>query len=166
MDVLINQNRKIAIDSFSKNEIVVDGISKSFDILKIDDTHFHLVVDNKSYNLEILKNNDRKSTAVYKINDVEMQVHVKDALETLLESMGMSVNSGSKVSELKAPMPGLVLRILAEAGQEVKKDDPLLVLEAMKMENLIKSPTDGIIDSILVGAGDKVDKNQVMLKFQ
>ena len=62
-------------------------------------------------------------------------------------------------------MPGLVLNVLVNIGQTVQKDEPLLVLEAMKMENVIKSPVDGEIESISIKSGDKVDKNQVLIKF-
>jgi biotin carboxyl carrier protein len=71
----------------------------------------------------------------------------------------------AKVSEIKAPMPGLVLRILASEGEEVQKGGNLLVLEAMKMENIIKAPADVIIKSVKVNPGDKVEKNQVMMIF-
>ncbi len=75
-----------------------------------------------------------------------------------------SLNS-SKVNEVKAPMPGLVLDIRVSEGDEVKKGDPILVLEAMKMENIIKSPTDGVIKKINVKKGLAVEKNQVLINF-
>ena len=62
-------------------------------------------------------------------------------------------------------MPGLVLSVLVKEGDEVKKGDNLLVLEAMKMENIIKSPADVTIKSIKIKASDKVEKNQVLIQF-
>ena len=62
-------------------------------------------------------------------------------------------------------MPGLVLGISINAGEKVTKGDTLLILEAMKMENVIKSPTDGVIKSIAVKKGETVEKNQVILNF-
>lgn len=78
----------------------------------------------------------------------------------------MSLSGAAKIKELKAPMPGLVLNVLVQVGQSIQKDSPLLVLEAMKMENVIKSPIDGIISSISIINGDKVDKNQVLIQFE
>ena len=72
----------------------------------------------------------------------------------------------NKVSDLKAPMPGLVLEVSVEGGQQVSKGDGLLILEAMKMENVIKSPTDGVIKSISVNKGETVEKNQLILNFE
>jgi biotin carboxyl carrier protein len=62
-------------------------------------------------------------------------------------------------------MPGLVLSILVKEGDEVKKGDNLLVLEAMKMENIIKSPADVTIKFIKIKPSDKVEKNQVLIQF-
>jgi biotin carboxyl carrier protein len=72
----------------------------------------------------------------------------------------------NKVNDLKAPMPGLVLKVLVAEGAEVKKGDTLLVLEAMKMENNIKATHDVNIKQILIKPGDKVEKNQTLIAFQ
>jgi biotin carboxyl carrier protein len=63
-------------------------------------------------------------------------------------------------------MPGLVLAISVEVGQAVKKDDALLILEAMKMENVIKSQGEGVVKQIAVKAGDAVEKGHVMIIFE
>jgi len=70
------------------------------------------------------------------------------------------------VNEVKAPMPGLLLNVMVKPGNQVFKGDNLLVLEAMKMENMIKSPTDGVVKSIEVEKSSAVDKNQVLIKFE
>ena len=62
-------------------------------------------------------------------------------------------------------MPGMVLNILVTEGQEVKKGDALIVLEAMKMENILKSPTDGVIKKIAINKGVAVEKNQLLIQF-
>ncbi|MCL4126550.1 UNVERIFIED_CONTAM: hypothetical protein GTU68_064554 [Idotea baltica] len=63
-------------------------------------------------------------------------------------------------------MPGLILEINIAVGQEVKENDSLLILEAMKMENILTSPRDGIIKSISVSKGDAVEKNQLLIEFE
>ena len=67
---------------------------------------------------------------------------------------------------LRAPMPGLVLRILAEPGQEVAAGAGLVVLEAMKMENELRSPAAGIVGAIRVQPGQAVEKGQALVEFQ
>jgi len=73
--------------------------------------------------------------------------------------------NSTKVSEIKAPMPGMVLKVFAEAGMELKKGDNLFVLEAMKMENIIKAPADVTVKTVKIKAGDKVEKGQILMLF-
>ena len=80
--------------------------------------------------------------------------------------MGLENALTPKISDLKAPMPGLVLQVLVNPGDTVAKGDKILVLEAMKMENAIKSPTDGIISDVFVKQGLAVDKNQLLITFK
>ena len=65
--------------------------------------------------------------------------------------------------EVKAPMPGLVLRVLVEPGQQVAAGAGLAVLEAMKMENQIKAPVAGVVAEVRVAAGKAVEKGQVLV---
>ena len=63
-------------------------------------------------------------------------------------------------------MPGLVLEILVEPGHSVNAGDPLMILEAMKMENVLKSPGQAIVKSVEVVKGAPVEKNQVLIHFE
>jgi len=80
--------------------------------------------------------------------------------------MGFTDLSSAEVNEIKAPMPGLVFDIMVSEGQEVALDEPVMILEAMKMENIIKSPKDGIIKSIKVIKAASVEKNAVLIEFE
>jgi biotin carboxyl carrier protein len=73
--------------------------------------------------------------------------------------------NSAKISEIKAPMPGLVLKVFVLEGTAVQKGDNLFVLEAMKMENIIKSPADVVVKAVKIKPGDKVEKGQVLIKF-
>jgi biotin carboxyl carrier protein len=63
-------------------------------------------------------------------------------------------------------MPGLILEIRVKEGDAVSEDSPLLILEAMKMENVITSPREGVIKSISVKVGETVDKKQLLISFE
>jgi biotin carboxyl carrier protein len=67
---------------------------------------------------------------------------------------------------VKSPMPGLVVKVLHEVGDDVKKGDRLIVLEAMKMENDVKAPRDGKIVKIAVGTGDPVEGGRELLTIE
>ena len=91
---------------------------------------------------------------------------MKDRFDLLLEKLGMNTTVSSAVVNIKAPMPGLILEINVQAGDFIKKGDPVLVLEAMKMENVLKSSGDGEIKEVLVRPGSSVEKNQVLIIFK
>ena len=102
---------------------------------------------------------------VIKVNNSVYSLSVRDKYDDLLKEMGIDLSAGPKLNDMKAPMPGLVLNVLVESGQTIKKGDAIVVLEAMKMENILKSPADGIVKKVHVTKGDKVEKNQVMVNF-
>jgi len=67
---------------------------------------------------------------------------------------------------LTAPMPGKVVAVLAAAGKEVKKGEPLVIMEAMKMEHTIAAPSDGLVEEVLYAVGDQVADGAPLLAFK
>lgn len=135
------------------------------DLLKINSNQFHLLYQNKSYNIEVLESNTEEKTLSIKVNSVKFNLQLKDKYDELLHSLGLDDLAAKKVNDVKAPMPGMVLNILVREGDVVKKGDALLVLEAMKMENILKSPSDGTIKKIAAIKGNAVEKNQLLIQF-
>jgi biotin carboxyl carrier protein len=165
MELIINNNNTIQVELEDLNAALVNGERKNYDLLKIGDNHYNIIVDNKSYNLNVIEKSVANANTTLQINGTTFEVHTKDELEKILEKMGMSLGGSAKIKDIKAPMPGLVLNVLVQIGQAIQKDEPILVLEAMKMENSIKSPVEGVIETISIKNGDKVDKNQVLITF-
>ena len=143
----------------------INGQPVNADAKQLNKSAWHIINNLKSYNAEVVSFNPTEKTAEIKVNNTVYTVTAKDKFDLLLDQLGMSNLAGAKVSELKAPMPGLVLKIFVEEGAEVIKGDNLFVLEAMKMENIIKSPADVIVKTVKIKSGDKVEKNQVLLQF-
>ena len=77
----------------------------------------------------------------------------------------MNVAVGQKVGDIKAPMPGMVLEVAVTVGQAVEKGDKVLILEAMKMENVIKAAGDGVVKAILVSKVTAVEKGQILIEM-
>ncbi|MDO8994862.1 MAG: acetyl-CoA carboxylase biotin carboxyl carrier protein subunit, partial [Daejeonella sp.] len=151
--------------SSEKDVRIINNQAIDADIVRINDRIFHVIHKGKSYNAELINlNKDEKSCAV-KVGTNIYSMQMTDQFDELLHQLGMDNLKATKVSEVKAPMPGLVIRILAAEGEEVEKGGNLFVLEAMKMENIIKAPADVKIKSIKVKSGDKVEKNQVVMIF-
>lgn len=126
----------------------------------------HVLYGNGSYEVEIHEYDRTSKTVTLAVNGMMHEVLVQDDIDLLLDRLGMSAALTQKVGEFKAPMPGLVLDVRVLSGDEVDEGDPLLVLEAMKMENVLKSPTAGVIKSISVEKGQAVEKNQVLISFE
>lgn len=164
-NVIVNGQKTKSI-SMRKGEISVDGRTFEADISKISEKEFHIIRNQRSYNVSITAINRREKTVTMVVNGTKYHAALKDRLDDLLHSMGMDKAAAQKISEVKAPMPGLVLRVMAEAGQPIKKGEPLIVLEAMKMENVLKSSADAVVKKVSVIKGDKVEKNQVLLVME
>lgn len=134
-------------------------------IIKTSDTRYEVVMPDRVITVNKL-NESGSSEWLLEVNGQKMDVSLKDEYALLLEKMGLDKMMAAKAGDLKAPMPGLVLDLLVEPGSDVTKGDGLVILEAMKMENIIKSPADGTIKSISVDKGQAVEKNQVLISFE
>lgn len=148
-----------------KNTLVLDGTEFTADFSEISKHKLHIIHQHKTYSTEIVSINHSEKIVEVNVNGRNYSVQLKDQYDALLKQLGMDNLLSAKLNDVKAPMPGLVLRILVEKGQEVKKGEGLIILEAMKMENSIKAPADVIIKEIKVTAGDKVEKNQILIQF-
>jgi biotin carboxyl carrier protein len=126
---------------------------------------FHILAEGRSLTAELVEIDRTAKTVRLLVSGNEYTVQLKDRFDLLLEQMGMAGAGARQISELKAPMPGLVVGVRVEVGQHVPKGEPLLVLEAMKMENILKAPADVTIKAIRVNLRDNVQKGQVLISF-
>ena len=143
----------------------LDGNPLNADQLKIAEGKFHFIINNRSINAEIVSANIEDKTFSISVNGNKYQVQVRDQFDELLKNLGMDSLAAKKVNDVKSPMPGLVLKVLVNEGDSIKKGDALLLLEAMKMENVIKATGDGIIKKINVKVQDKVEKNFTLINM-
>ncbi len=149
-----------------KNEISVNSQPFNWDMIEVKDGNFHVIYKNRSFNAEVLEADYQAKTFLIKINNTKYPVSVKDRFDILLDQLGMSNAISSKVNDLKAPMPGLIVDIKVNVGDTVNKGDTILILEAMKMENVLKATGEGIIKAIKIAPKQNVEKNQVMIEFE
>lgn len=162
--ITVNEGLIFNVDIVN-DSIEMDNVPLALDIFSKDRHTKHFLYQNKSFNVELIAIDNAKKELKIKVNGSSYDVNISTELDLLLHKLGMDSSSANKVHQVKAPMPGLVLSILVQEGQEIKKGENLLVLEAMKMENIIKSPSDGTIKKIEVRQGDKIEKNTVLIKF-
>lgn len=162
--VKVNDAHLFAL-SAAQESFQLDGKELSLDVQQIKEKEMHFIYQNRSYTAEIVSENAADKSMLIKVNGKLCEVSIEDQFDLLLKEMGMTAGSSKSALEIKAPMPGLVLSVNAVEGQEIKKGDSLLVLEAMKMENMLKSTASGVIKRIYVTKGDKVEKGQVLIEF-
>lgn len=145
------------------DSLLINGENSEYSINKIKDNQFLLQANHKNYNVFVIGQENEQ--LLLSINGYQVNVHVKDHIAQILEKLGMDMDLAEEINELVAPMPGSIIEIAIKEGDEVKQGDTLLILEAMKMENVIKSPTDGVIQKLHVEKGNNVEKNQVLISF-
>lgn len=158
-------NSKLFEVASDDGSLLVNNDLLNWDIVKVSDGYFHILLRNKSYKAEVLSSDFTTKTFSFKINGKTYSVKLKDKFDLLLEKLGMNTGATGKVNNIKAPMPGLIIDLRVKEGDAVKTGDPLLILEAMKMENIIKASGDSVVKSVKVKKGDSVEKNQVMIEF-
>lgn len=139
--------------------------AEQLDLVDLGNHSYSLIQNNEVYNIQLVSVNLQEKKITLTINGNENEFTIEDQYDLLLKKMGINTAASKKISKLSAPMPGLVLKIMVQEGQSVAKDEALLVLEAMKMENIIKSPADLQIKSIAVKEKDAVEKGQLLVEF-
>jgi biotin carboxyl carrier protein len=143
----------------------VNGQPVQFDLSKIAEGYFHILLGTESYRAEVVEADAAAKRYTIKVNGKHYPVMLKDRFDILLEKMGMNSSSGTRINHVRAPMPGLIIALKVKDGDAVKAGDTLLILEAMKMENIIKAPGDATVRTVKVRMGEGVEKNQVLIEF-
>ena len=151
---------------YSSSCIEVDEESFEWEYTEYEPNRFHILYKGRVYHIEVLSERYSDKVFFIKINRKIVKISVNDKWDLLLNELGMSTKTSQKLSDIIAPMPGLVVDIFISKGQRVQKGDKLFVLEAMKMENVIVSQGEGIIKDIAIRKKDKVEKNQFIISFK
>lgn len=162
--ISVNDTHTFEIER-EKNQVRINGELLQWDVQPVNENVFHIICRARSYTVEIVRADYTAKSFVLKVNGQTYRLQASNEFDLLLEKLGMSASQTTQITEIKAPMPGLILSVPVTEGQTVQKGDVLVILEAMKMENVIKSPTDGTVKTIKVTKGESVEKNQVLVSF-
>ena len=151
----------------------VNARQYSFQLMDADNITLN---DSNVNNQIILDNNKSKLVSVKEVNHEQKRYHIQidgrayqvqilDAVDQQILKMNLKSKKSNQLKELRAPMPGLVRQVNVNVGDQVDSGDSLFILEAMKMENVLKSPVNGLVSEIFVKPGESVEKNQILLSF-
>jgi biotin carboxyl carrier protein len=170
------------------NDLILKLNNKEFNIEYDDNDSSNVIVNGKTYQIELLKTfseysysysvNQRLVHVEFELSDegkiniihdgIVFEIKITDETQKILESYFIEAgdSSFSGITKIKAPMPGKILKVFAEIGAIIAKGDTLLIIEAMKMENNIKAPFDCVIKNIMIKDGVTVEKDQILLEIE
>jgi biotin carboxyl carrier protein len=131
-----------------------------------DHRFFDITHNGVVFHGEIMMDDSENRALTVKINHRVFQVKRKGELDEIIASLGFDKPKVRKLKELAAPMPGRVTNIHIELGQAIQPGDPILSLEAMKMENVLKAEGIGVVSAINIQQGDVVEKGAVLVSFE
>ncbi|MFN3874925.1 MAG: biotin/lipoyl-containing protein [Flavobacteriales bacterium] len=134
------------------------------DIARIGPAQFSVVIGGRSHRVLVIKEDKENRALRLRVGGATSTVKVVEEHDRLLDVLGLD-KAVRKAGDLKAPMPGLVLSVLVKPGDSVRKNDPVLVLEAMKMENVIRAPGDAVVKAVPAEQGKPVEKGQLLVQF-
>ncbi|PHN94725.1 acetyl-CoA carboxylase biotin carboxyl carrier protein subunit [Maribacter sp. 6B07] len=138
----------------------------SLDSILVNENTLHVLDKNSAFDVEIIHSNFLNKTITLSINGNIYDVKLEDEYDQQIKKMGLLAVTTQKLNEVKAPMPGLIVDVLVEVGQEVIEGTPLLVLSAMKMENVILAQGEGVIKSVEVKKDDAVEKGHLIIEME
>ena len=153
---------KIYIPKESKP--VIDGMEQDVDFVEQEDFHYAFDWKDKRYHCELVSRDQNK--AIIKVNGVEYKYSIESLFSYIRR--GMINIDGNKIAEnnILAPMPGKIVDLFLSEGDLVNKGEPVLALEAMKMQNEISANCNGVIRKIKVQQGQSVMKDELLVEIQ
>ncbi len=164
-EVTINGQQKLTVEKKGK-DCLVGGMPAEMDVVRLDDCRYHVLVNGKSVTGVVASLDEKNKSMELLLNGMRYHVQIADPLDQLLNSWGMQGKTQQQRQNVQAPMPGRVLRILVQEGQKVQSGDTVAILEAMKMENIIKCKHAGQVQRIAVREGAAVEKGQTLIELK
>jgi biotin carboxyl carrier protein len=139
--------------------------NNSLNISEISHHFYQVAVHGKNHTVIVDKIDTQQKEITLKINGEKKVLQIEEPIDVLLKNMGLDLKAMQKVEPIKAPMPGMVLKILVEPGQQIEKGQGVLILEAMKMENVLKSSAAATVKSIKVSEKSAVEKGAILVEL-
>ena len=145
-------------------QILVNGEAIEFDLQQGGVPELYSTLFN-GHSYEVLIEAERSNYTVT-LQGEQFQVNVEDERTRRLNAGRKAPGLPQGELTVNAPIPGLVVKVLVEVGEEVAEDQPLIILEAMKMENDIRTQRAGTIKKVEVEAGQRVEQNATLIVLE
>lgn len=143
----------------------INGEKVAMDILPHRDGEFHIISRDQSITAKVLAFDPVKKSLTISLCGQVFNLEIREEHDELLEKINFATGNGQNHEKILSPMPGLIQKILVNEYDDIQSGDPVLVLNAMKMENVLKSPVSGKVKDIFVKEGEQVEKGKVLIQF-
>lgn len=165
LQLTINDKATFAIAKDGDSTLIND-VPSTPDISIRDDGMISILHNGHSYTAMVEAVDKQNKTVSVRVEGRIFNVAVREPLDLLLANMGVDMSALKKAEPVKAPMPGLILKILVSPGQQVAKGDGLVILEAMKMENILKATAPATVKSIKATERTAVEKGAILIEME
>lgn len=152
--------------SLNNGEVAINTTVLDWDMKILPGGSLSILANGKSYEALVEEIDRTAKKMTLRINSNIYELSIQEPIDQLLAKMGLDISKNHKAEPIKAPMPGLILKILVEPGQQLKKGDPVLILEAMKMENVFKAPADAVVKAIRTEERKAVEKGEILVELE
>ncbi|HBT84465.1 MAG: acetyl-CoA carboxylase biotin carboxyl carrier protein subunit [Fermentimonas sp.] len=146
----------------NKVEISVDGKIYDIDVVMSESGFCSIIYEGRSYNAESVRHSEGKYSIT--TNFRHFDIELSNPQKKYLRGRQSSVDEVQET--IISPMPGKVIKILVTEDMEVKQGDPLIVVEAMKMQSTYSAAQDAIVEKIHIEEGDSVLRDQLLITFK
>jgi len=165
LQITVNQKGDFSVEN-REDKTYVNGEANYADITEQSNGLISVLHKGKSYTAILEKLDLTNKEVTVSVDGQQYVCSIKEPIDLLLSNMGLDLKAMQKAEPVKAPMPGLVLKVLVTAGQQVNKGDALMILEAMKMENVLKATATGVVKTIKVAERTAVEKGSILIEME
>ncbi len=165
LQVTINEHKTVSIAE-DEGRMIINDSPADWDAQWQPNGLVSILHNGKSYTALVEKTDLKNKELTLRIDGVVHKVAIKEPIDQLLSSMGLDMKAMQKLEPVKAPMPGMILKILVTPGQQINKGDGLIILEAMKMENILKAAATATVKAIKVTERTAVEKGAVLIELE
>lgn len=165
LEITVNERKTFSVAN-EDGQWIINNNPTLWDAQMQSNGLISILHNSKSYTAMIEQVDTKKKELSVRVNGQVYKIAVKEPIDQLLTSMGMDLKAMQKVEPVKAPMPGMILKVLVQPGQQINKGDGLLVLEAMKMENVLKASGPATVKAIKVDERTAVEKGAILIELE
>ena len=163
--VITIDEEKNQISLINEAEAKLNGEKINYELQQLNHQNYLLRINNNIY--EISREQVNSENFSFLVNGIKINLIARTALQERAKKLiDASISSSDSTVDIKAPMPGMILKINKRNGDDIMKGDSVLILEAMKMENDLKSPVTGKIKKLFVEEGNAVEKGDRLFSIE